>query len=60
MSYTYVILRVSPEAFAEIEDKIIEAGYGHVFHPDPDRDRSKLVTKPVMDMHGIAIGIESE
>jgi hypothetical protein len=55
-THTYVILRLSPSTFREIEEKLIQAGYGHVFGKDPDRDDGK----PVMDMQGIAIGLETE
>jgi hypothetical protein len=47
MSYTYVILDVSPAAYAEIRAKLEAAGYGHAFHREDDGE--------VIDMHGIAL-----
>jgi hypothetical protein len=44
---TYAILEISPSAFAEIEQKLRAAGYGHAF----SRDEGRLT----IDMHGIAL-----
>jgi hypothetical protein len=49
-TYTYAVLEVSKEAYKEIMDKLITAGYGHVFHKDSDGGT-------VIDMHGIALGV---
>lgn len=50
MTYTYVVLRVSPAAYAEIREKLAQAGYQHAFHGDRDGE--------VIDMHGIALGVD--
>ena len=50
MSYTYVILELSPAAYEEIAKKLREAGYDRAFHRDDGRT--------VIDMHGIAIAPE--
>lgn len=47
MTYTYAILDVSAEVYAEIEEKLQAAGYAQAFHED-DGDT-------VIDMHGIAL-----
>lgn len=47
MTYTYVLLDVSPDTYYEIYDKLREAGYDHCFHRDDG--------KTVIDMHGIAL-----
>lgn len=44
-TYTYAVLEVSDAAYDEIAEKLIAAGYAHVFH------------NGVMDMHGIALSI---
>lgn len=49
MSYTYVIMHLSPSAYEEIAEKMRAAGYGHAFH-EP-RNRSETV----IDMHGLAV-----
>lgn len=50
-AYTYAILKVSPETYQEIRDKLAAAGYQHAFHDD-DGDGE------VIDMHGIALQAE--
>lgn len=52
MTYTYAILEVSPATYREIEKKLKEAGYDHVFHADSDEGGQ---TRIVIDMHGIAL-----
>lgn len=47
MSYTYVILEISPKAYSEIADKLREANYHQAFHVDG--------SQIVIDMHGIAV-----
>lgn len=49
---TYVILEVSPAAFAEIEQKLRAADYGHAFATDEG--------KLTIDMHGIALKAKAE
>lgn len=47
-THTYVELELSPLAYAEIESKLVAAGYGHCFtigHESGD----------AIDMHGLAI-----
>ena len=48
MSYTYVLLEVSPEAYKEIHDKLLGAGYIEQFHGQSDG-------RIAIDMHGIAV-----
>ncbi|KKL47558.1 hypothetical protein LCGC14_2334310 [marine sediment metagenome] len=48
MTYTYVILEVSREAFNEIADKLLLADYHHAFNSEGT----------VIDMHGIALRSE--
>lgn len=47
MSHTYAILEISESAWREIEAKLRDAGYHHVFHGD------------VIDMSGIAVKPET-
>ena len=47
MTYTYVIMEVSMEVYAEIKDKLEAAGYQHALH----EERGRIV----LDMHGIAL-----
>jgi hypothetical protein len=51
-THTYVILEISPRAFAEIHGKLVRAGYQHAFHEDDG--------KVAIDMHGIAVKAEEE
>ncbi len=53
MTYTYVLLPISKEAYAEIRDKLIIAGYDHALHDDSAHGE-------VIDMHGIAVVVEEE
>lgn len=48
VTYTYVLLDVSEAAYAEIRQKLEEAGYSHAFHRSDDEPE-------VIDMHGIAL-----
>jgi hypothetical protein len=52
VTHTYVILKVSPAAYAEIKEKLEKAGYEHAFHDGRDEDGI------VIDMHGIALAEE--
>lgn len=47
MSHTYAILVVSPEAYAEIREKLRHAGYDHALQCIDGGE--------VLDMHGIAL-----
>lgn len=47
MPHTYVLLEVTSPVFREVETKLREAGYTHVF----DEERGRLV----IDMHGLAL-----
>ena len=47
MTHTYAILEISSGAYAEIKQKLSDAGYQHAFHDD------------VIDMHGIAVQAEA-
>jgi hypothetical protein len=47
VTYTYVIMHLSPAAYEEIAEKMRTAGYGHVFHESRG--------ETVIDMHGIAV-----
>lgn len=49
---TYVILEISQAAYDEIKAKLEEAGYQHTFHESNEHGL-------VIDMHGIALGLES-
>jgi hypothetical protein len=49
-TYTYVLLELSPAAYAEIRAKLLAAGYQHAFDTDAGRE--------VIDMHGIAVQAE--
>jgi hypothetical protein len=44
---TYVLLEVSPAAFAEVRAKLKDAGYDHALHREDGRE--------TIDMHGIAL-----
>ena len=52
-THTYAVLRVSPEAYQEIRDKLEAAGYEDQFH-------DKGEAGEVIDMNGIAIQSEGE
>lgn len=45
---TYVILELSPSAYAEIRKKLVDAGYHHAIHGD------------LLDMDGLAVGCEAQ
>lgn len=47
-TYTYAVLDISAEAYAEIRAKLEAAGYEHAFHQGRD-------LREVIDMHGIAV-----
>ncbi len=47
-THTYVILEISPAAFAEIKAKLEAAGYQHTFMSGGE-----------IDMHGIAVKAEA-
>lgn len=49
MTYTYVLMELSAAAYAEIEAKMREAGYDHVFGEDGE-----------IDMRGIAVVCSGE
>lgn len=53
MTHTYALLPISKEAYAEIRDKLIIAGYDHALHEDSDHGE-------VINMHGIAVVAEVE
>lgn len=48
MTYTYVLMYVSQDAYDEIAKRLRDAGYDHVFHDDGPGE-------PAIDMHGIAL-----
>lgn len=45
-THTYVLLEVSKEAYQEIKDKLLAAGYDHLFDP---------IDEGEIDMTGIAL-----
>lgn len=53
-THTYVIMELSPAAYAEIRHKMEEANYQHAFGKDSD------YVEPVIDMHGIAVAVQGE
>ena len=50
-THTFVILDLTPAAFAEISEKLRAAGYDHVFMESDGRS--------VVDMNGIAVAREA-
>jgi hypothetical protein len=50
-THTFVILDLSPAAYAEIRKKLDDAGYQHAFMRSDGRD--------VIDMQGIAVASEN-
>lgn len=52
-THTYVVMELSEGAYEEIKQKMLAAGYGHVFHTDSQHGE-------VIDMHGIAVGLDKE
>jgi hypothetical protein len=48
MTYTFVLLDVSPACFYEIHGELLAADYGHAFLTESDG-------RLVIDMHGIAL-----
>lgn len=50
MTYTYVLLDLSPAAYQEIRRKLVEAGYEHAIEGDDAGE--------VIDMNGIAVSEE--
>ena len=55
MTYTYVTMDVSPAAYEEIKQKLLDAGYHQALH-----DREGRNGFPALDMHGIAITCQPE
>jgi len=51
MTYTYVLMEVSPSTYKEVRKKLEEAGYFKALHQD--REDGIL-----LDMHGIALKLE--
>ncbi len=51
MSHTFAGLLVSPACWAEIEGKLITAGYHHAFH--------RQGNDVVIDMHGIGLLVDA-
>jgi hypothetical protein len=47
MTYTYVVLELSPESYKEIRQKLLDAGYANMFDFVNNRE--------VIDMRGIAL-----
>jgi len=52
MTYTYAILEVSLEAYNEIREKLLKAGYEDQFYREGEEE--------VIDMHGLALQVEDE
>jgi hypothetical protein len=52
MSHTYAILDVSPAVYAEIREKLSNAGYAQAFDEREGQE--------VIDMHGIALQARQE
>ena len=52
-TYTFVILDLSPSAYAEIAKKLRAADYGHCFQKDSSG-------RELIDMHGIAVAEEED
>ncbi len=50
---TYVTMDVSPQTYAEIRKKLVDAGYNHALHADGNDHE-------VLDMHGIALMDETK
>lgn len=51
-THTYAILRVSPETYREIREKLARAGYEHTFQQEDDGE--------VIDLHGVALQAEGD
>lgn len=54
MTYTYVLMDVSPTTYEEIKKKLLDAGYQHALHEDRHGDGV------VLDMHGIALRLDKD
>ena len=52
-THTYAILVISKEAYNEIREKLLNAGYAHVIH-DPGEGIQETI-----DMHSIALQCEN-
>lgn len=50
-THTYALMEVSEKTHAEIKGKLIEAGYSHALHKEPDG--------MALDMRGIALKVEA-
>ncbi len=50
-THTYAELEVSAEAYAEIAEKLLKAGYDHVF----EFSGVGIENRGAIDMHGIAL-----
>ena len=44
MTYTYVLMGVSPQCYQEIRDRLLAAGYSHAINREGE-----------LDLHGIAL-----
>lgn len=53
-THTFVTLSISPEAYEEIKQKLLAAGYNHVFIYDRNNDDERI------DMQGIGLIEEKE
>lgn len=47
MTYTYAVLDVPSSVYADVRQRLLDAGYQHAFHRDGASE--------VIDMHGIAL-----
>jgi hypothetical protein len=53
MTYTYILMDVSPAVYEEIKQKLLAAGYTYAIHNEGQYGF-------VLDMHGIALKLQSE
>lgn len=57
-THTYSILEVSPEAYHEIRQKLVDAGYEHAIHGGSPRALAAVDRRETIDMHGIGLQAE--
>jgi len=57
-THTYVILEIDPEAFTEIHNKLLAAGYSHAFMPDGEIDMTGIALAPDLTRDALALGAE--
>lgn len=57
-THTYAILKIDPEAFADIKWQLKQAGYEHAFMPNGEIDMAGIAIAPDESRGALALGAE--